>query len=216
MTDSPRTPLDVELYNAGYKSGYAAAEAARLDRDSLCPFCGHSEHLADVCEYDLGESGECRCIDDRYRVMGHVGQVELVDPALYPRTPLEGLYAAQLNLTIRANSTIEDLRKELHAALAEGRRIAHMGAQHTTPEKQAASLRRYNPEIVAALEAALTPAEPTLDVERLAEALHRAVVTGYGESACGGKGGVDDPLVFHLGEARAIAREYAALEEPTE
>jgi hypothetical protein len=52
-------------------------------------------------------------------------------------------------------------------------------------------------------------------VARLAEALHRAVVTGYGESACGGKGGVDDPLVFHLGEARAIAREYAALEEPT-
>ena len=89
MTDSPRTPLDVELYNAGYKSGYAAAEAARLDRDSLCPFCGHSEHLADVCEYDLGESGECRCIDDRYRVMGHVGQIELVDPALYPRTPAE-------------------------------------------------------------------------------------------------------------------------------
>ena len=89
MTDSPRTPLDVELYNAGYKSGYAVAEAARLDRDSLCPFCGHSEHLADVCEYDLGESGECRCIDDRYRVMGHVGQVELVDPALYPRTPAE-------------------------------------------------------------------------------------------------------------------------------
>ena len=63
------------------------------------------------------------------------------------------------------------------------------------------------------------PAEPRadgLDVARLAEALHRAVVTGYGESACGGKGGVDDPLVFHLGEARSIAREYAALEEPTE
>ena len=65
-------------------------------------------------------------------------------------------------------------------------------------------------------EQAILRAAAPLDVERLAEALHRAVVTGYGESACGGKGGVDDPLVFHLGEARAIAREYAALEEPTE
>jgi len=200
MTDSPRTPLDVELYNAGYKSGYAAAEAARLDRDSLCPFCGHSEHLADVCEYDLGESGECRCIDDRYRVMGHVGQVELVDPALYPRTPLEGLYAAQLNLTIRANSTIEDLRKELHAALAEGRRIAHMGAQHTTPEKQAASLRRYNPEIVAALEA---EARAPLDVERLARALHYVFPSRWNAAT-------------EADIATNIAREYAALEEPTD
>jgi len=77
-----------------------------------------------------------------------------------------------------------------------------------------------HPTIRAAITGILQPgrAEPRaegLDVERLAEALHRAVVTGYGESACGGKGGVDDPLVFHLGEARAIAREYAALEEPT-
>ena len=247
MTDSPRTPLDVELYNAGYKSGYAAAEAARLDRDSLCPFCGHSEHLADVCEYDLGESGECRCIDDRYRVMGHVGQVELVDPALYPRTPLEGLYAAQLNLTIRANSTIEDLRKELHAALAEGRRIAHMGAQHTTPEKQAASLRRYNPEIVAALEAEARASldEPPrivtlawdataedvasirrdweaaaearaegLDVERLARAL---------EAAMSGQHVIPPALRSEFGLppiweplAERLAREYAALEEPTD
>jgi len=212
MTDSPRTPLDVELYNAGYKSGYAAAEAARLDRDSLCPFCGHSEHLADVCEYDLGESGECRCIDDRYRVMGHVGQVELVDPALYPRTPLEGLYAAQLNLTIRANSTIEDLRKELHAALAEGRRIAHMGAQHTTPEKQAASLRRYNPEIVAALEAEARA--EGLDVERLARAL---------EAAMSGQHVIPPALRSEFGLppiweplAERLAREYAALEEPTD
>jgi len=51
------------------------------------------------------------------------------DPA-----PLDARYAAQLNLTIKANSTIEDLREELHAA-HEHRRVVeeYMVAQDPAP-----------------------------------------------------------------------------------
>ena len=30
-----------------------------------CPWCGHREHINDVCEEDLGEFGECSCADSR-------------------------------------------------------------------------------------------------------------------------------------------------------
>ena len=32
-----------------------------------CPWCGHREHLLDVCEQDMGEFGECPCADTRPR-----------------------------------------------------------------------------------------------------------------------------------------------------
>ena len=37
------------------------------DGKKPCPDCLHPEHLADVCEVDLGEFGECHCADIRYR-----------------------------------------------------------------------------------------------------------------------------------------------------
>jgi len=48
--------------------------------------------------------------------------------------PLDARYAAQLNLTIKANSTIEDLREELHAA-HEHRRVVeeYMAAPDPAP-----------------------------------------------------------------------------------
>jgi len=60
---------------------------------------------------------------------------------------LDARYAAQLNLTIKANSTIEDLREELHAA-HEHRRVVeeYMAAPDPAPldvERLAAGLHRY-------------------------------------------------------------------------
>ena len=63
---------------------------------------------------------------------------------------LDARYAAQLNLTIKANSTIEDLREELHAA-HEHRRVVE--------------------EYMAA------PDPAPLDVERLARAINAASVS---------------------------------------
>ena len=114
----------------------------------------------------------------------------------------------ELRLT---NDLLGKEAREDRAALAEAR--APLEAEHDECVRtvgHAFGCPRSRGEMATQREA-----RAPLDVERLAEALHRAVVTGYGESACGGAGGMDDPLVFHLGEARAIAREYAALEEPT-
>ena len=36
-----------------------------LPEAAACPFCLHPEHLADVCENDMGEFGECPCADYR-------------------------------------------------------------------------------------------------------------------------------------------------------
>ena len=44
-----------------------------------------------------------------YRNDGHDGDCAYIEDEA--RAPLDGLYAAQLNLTIKANSTIEDLRE---------------------------------------------------------------------------------------------------------
>ena len=63
---------------------------------------------------------------------------------------LDARYAAQLNLTIKANSTIEDLREELHAA-HEHRRVVE--------------------EYMAA------PDPAPLDVERLTRAINAASVS---------------------------------------
>ena len=38
-----------------------------------CVFCGHREHLQDVCEQDLGEFGECACSDPRTDTLGPCG-----------------------------------------------------------------------------------------------------------------------------------------------
>jgi hypothetical protein len=62
----------LEEASGGDVTRYLAMEsemkAADLD-EARCPFCGHREHLADVCEQDLGEFGECQCADTRYREM---------------------------------------------------------------------------------------------------------------------------------------------------
>ena len=55
------------------------------------------------------------------------------------------------------------------------------------------------------------PAEPTLDVLRLARALHNV---SYGCEYPSRPSRAD--AIYHRGHAAAIAREYAALEEPTE
>ena len=64
-------------------------------------------------------------IDDRRDILA----IESEAPA-----PLDARYAAQLNLTIKANSTIEDLREELHAA-HEHRRVIeeYMSAPDPAP-----------------------------------------------------------------------------------
>jgi len=72
------------------------------------------------------------------------------------RASLDARYAAQLNLTIKANSTIEDLREELHAA-HEHRRVVE--------------------------EYMVAPDPATLDVERLARALKYGVERQLGPGA---------------------------------
>ena len=62
---------------------------------------------------------------------------------------------------VRINATAgpDDMHRhvlaiEAEAAEMEHTRLSHLGAEKTTPQKQADALRRWNPEIVAVIEAA--------------------------------------------------------------
>lgn len=100
---------------------------------------------------------------------------------------------------------------EREAAENEHRRLAHLGAEHTTPEKQAQALRKWNPEIVAAIEREAIAATQRIDVERLARAYDNLVLRD-------GKGDLTSPLgAYVLTLAAQLAAEYDRLgaeEEP--
>jgi hypothetical protein len=69
---------------------------------------------------------------------------------------------------------------EAEAAEQEHRRIARLGAETTTAERQAAALRKYNPQIVAVIEAEATAAG--IDGADLKEARDR-IATFHGDEA---------------------------------
>jgi hypothetical protein len=105
------------------------------------------------------------------------------------RASLDARYAAQLNLTIKANSTIEDLREELHAA-HEHRRVVeeYMVAQDPAP----------------------------LDVERLARALPQVMTQEECDEVYAvGTNPLDVPYEWFTTPRELATDILSALEEPT-
>ena len=123
---------------------------------------------------------------------------------------LDARYAAQLNLTIKANSTIEDLREELHAA-HEHRRVVekYMAAPDPAPLDELTMKEKGWREAAfqVGYNRGADEARASLDVERLARAV--SLVMSDLDWTPAPIGVVQNS--YWQDRAEGIAREYAAL-----